>query len=319
MTGKTLIAYSTKTGINAAAAHVIADALKTTYNMNVTVTDLRNGPPDITPFQNIIVGGGVKSTSVYNEAVDFLEKDFGGRNVAVYFCCEDEENPKAQSTEDNSKKVLAKNKSLKPIDVAAFGGCMLRQGRPAMDELNMNRVRDWAIELGKKFNTRSQPPQQAAPVVKVKPVVEMPATAKETEGVFEIILDSVDKFRFHLKAANGEIIAVSQSYGAKESAINGIDSIKTNAPIAKIADLTTAEGAMPKPKHAKGIVQETVFEIQTNAPDKWRFHLKAANGEIIAVSQSYQTKESAEAGIASVKNNAPMAKVVDLTIAATEA
>jgi uncharacterized protein YegP (UPF0339 family)/menaquinone-dependent protoporphyrinogen IX oxidase len=240
MTGKTLIAYSTKTGINEAAAHAIADALKTTYSMDVTVTDLRNGPPDITPFQNIIVGGGVKSTSVYNEAVDFLEKDFGGRNVAVYFCCEDDENPKAQSTEDNTKKVLAKNKSLKPMDIAAFGGCMLRQGRPVMDELNMNRVRDWAIELGKKLNPQTQPPQQRAPVVKVKPVVEMPATAKETEGFFEIILDSANKFRFHLKAANGEIIAVSQSYGAKESAINGIDSIKKNAPIAKIVDLTIA-------------------------------------------------------------------------------
>jgi uncharacterized protein YegP (UPF0339 family)/menaquinone-dependent protoporphyrinogen IX oxidase len=315
MTGKTLIAYSTKTGINEAAAHAIADALKTTYSMDVTVTDLRNGPPDITPFQNIIVGGGVKSTSVYNEAVDFLEKDFGGRNVAVYFCCEDDENPKAQSTEDNTKKVLAKNKSLKPMDIAAFGGCMLRQGRPVMDELNMNRVRDWAIELGKKLNPQTQPPQQRAPVVKVKPVVEMPATAKETEGFFEIILDSANKFRFHLKAANGEIIAVSQSYGAKESAINGIDSIKKNAPIAKIVDLTTAEGAMPK--HAKGIVQETVFEIQTNAPDKWRFHLKAANGEIIAVSQSYGAKESAINGIDSIKKNAPIAKIVDLTIAAT--
>ena len=151
MTGKILIAYSTKSGINEAAAHAIADALKTTYSMDVTVADLRNGQPDITPFQNIIVGGGVDSTSVYNEAVNFLEKDFGGRNVAVYFCCEDEENPKAQSTEDNSRKVLAKNKSLMLIDVAAFGGCMLRQGRPVMDELNMNRVRDWAIDLGKKF------------------------------------------------------------------------------------------------------------------------------------------------------------------------
>jgi len=313
MSGKTLIAYSTKTGINEAAAHVIADALKTTYNMDITVTDLRNGPPDITPFQNIIVGGGVKNTSVYSEAVDFLEKDFWGRNVAIYFCCEDDENPKAESTEDNSKKVLAKNKSLKPIDIAAFGGCMLRKGRPVMDELNMNRVRDWAIELGKKFNTQTQQPKQVAPVVKVIPVVEKHVTVKETEGVFEIILDSADKFRFHLKAANGEIIAVSQSYGAKESAIRGIDSMKKNAPIAKIADLTTPGEAMPKLKHAKEFVQEPVFEIQSNAPDKFRFHLKAANGEIIAVSQSYGTKESTETGIASVKKNAPIAKIVDLS------
>jgi menaquinone-dependent protoporphyrinogen IX oxidase len=155
MSGKILVAYSTKTGINEQAAKVIADAFKTTYKTDVTVVDLKAGSPDITAFQNIIVGGGVKSTSVYNEAVDFLEKDFGGRKVALYFCCEDQENPKEQSTEDNSKKVLAKNKSLKLIDVAAFGGCMLREGRPVMDDLNMNRVKEWAIELGRKFNIQA--------------------------------------------------------------------------------------------------------------------------------------------------------------------
>jgi len=319
MTGKILIAYSTKSGINEAAAHAIADVLKTNYSMDVTVADLRNGPPDITPFQNIVVGGGVDNTSVYNEAVNFLEKDFWGKNVAVYFSCEDEENPKAQSTEDNSRKVLVKNKSLMLIDVVSFGGCMLRQGRPVMDEQNMNRVKDWAIDLGKKFialepipAVKMTPVDEKTP--KPTPVVEMSATPKETEGVFEIILDAANKFRFHLKAGNGQIIAVSQGYGAKESAISGIDSIKKNAPIAKIADLTAGEVAVPK--KAKGIVQDPVFEIQTNAPDKWRFHLKAGNGEIIAVSQSYQSKESAESGIASVKKNAPTAKIVDLTLEA---
>jgi menaquinone-dependent protoporphyrinogen IX oxidase len=166
MTGKILIVYSTKSGINEEAAHAVADVLKTVYSIDVTVADLRNGQPDITPFQNIIVGGGVKNTSVYGEAVDFLEKDFGGRSVAVYFCCEDEENPKTQSTEDNTRKALAKNKSLRPVDVAAFGGCMLRQGRPVMDDQNMNRVREWAMELGKKFNTQSQPLLNTVPFEK---------------------------------------------------------------------------------------------------------------------------------------------------------
>jgi uncharacterized protein YegP (UPF0339 family)/menaquinone-dependent protoporphyrinogen IX oxidase len=323
MTGKTLIAYSTKTGINEATAHAIADALKTTYNMDVTVADLRNGTPDITPFRNIIVGGGVDSKNVYNEAVDFLENDFWGKNVAVYFSCEDDENPRAQSTEDNKQKVLNKNKALKPIDVAAFGGCMLRQGRPVMDELNMNRVREWAIDLGKKFTAlEPMPVVEVTPMViktpQPMPVVEMQAAAKENEGVFEIICDAADRFRFHLKAGNGEIIAVSQSYGTKESAIVGIDSIKKNAPIAKIADLSTQEGVKTKEaKRPAGIVQDPVFEIQFNAPDRYRFHLKAGNGEIIAVSQSYLSKQSAEGGIASVKKNAPMAKVVDQTIAAT--
>ncbi len=322
MTKKTLIAYSTKTGINAHAANAIADALKTTYSMDVTVVDLKNGPPDIAPFQNIIVGGGVDRTSVYNEAVDFLEKDFWGKNVAVYFCCQDEENPRAQNTEDNKQKVLTKNEALKPIDVVAFGGCRLSQEGPIMDELNMNRVKEWAIELGTKFNAvKPMPVVEVKPVVERKPkpmpIVEIDAPAKENEGIFEIICDAADRFRFHLKAGNGEIIAVSQSYGAKDSAIKGIDSIKANAPIAKIADLSTQEGVETKAEQAGGIVQDTVFEIQFNEPDRFRFHLKAGNGEIIAVSQSYLSKQAAETGIASVKKNAPIAKIVDQTIAAT--
>ena len=156
MTGKTLIVFSTISGLNEDVAHAIAEALKTTYNMDATLADLRKGPPDITPFQNIIVGGG-GGKSVYNEAVDFLEKDFEGRNVALYFCCEGGENPKAEITESNQKKLLSKNQYLKPIDVAGFGGCLISQNRTVMDDLNMARVKEWAIELGKKFNALSQP------------------------------------------------------------------------------------------------------------------------------------------------------------------
>jgi hypothetical protein len=364
MTGKTLIAYSTKSGINADAAHAIADALEKNYNMDITVADLKDGTPDIGPFQNIVVGGGVKGTSVYSEAVDFLEKNFEDRSVALYFCCEDEENPKTQSTENNTKELMAKNKSLKPIDVAAFGGCVIKQGRSVMDTLNMNRLTEWAMELGKKFNPQPQSLQQAAtssdtagavialepmppaeptpavektpepmppaeptpavektpepmPPAEVMPAVEMPAMEKETEGLFEIMCDSADKFRFHLKAANGEIIAASQSYGAKESALKGIASIKKNASIAKIVDLAAAGGAMPEATHAAGIVQDPVFEIMCDVGGKFRFHLKAPNGQIIAASQSYGTLASAEKGIASIKKNAAMARVVDHTIVAT--
>jgi uncharacterized protein len=55
------------------------------------------------------------------------------------------------------------------------------------------------------------------------------------------------------------------------------------------------------------------FEISKDKSGKFRFHLKAANGEIIAASQGYETKASAEKGIASVKTSAPDAQVVDLT------
>jgi menaquinone-dependent protoporphyrinogen IX oxidase len=157
MTGKTLIVFSTISGLNGEVAHVIANELKTTYNMDASVADLRKGQPDITQFQNIVVGGGDSGKNVYSETVDFLAQDFEGKKVAFYFCCEPGENPKADITEGNQKKLLTKNMSLKPIDVVAFGGCQFRQGRTFMDDQNMDKVKEWAIELGKKFDSPSQP------------------------------------------------------------------------------------------------------------------------------------------------------------------
>ena len=55
------------------------------------------------------------------------------------------------------------------------------------------------------------------------------------------------------------------------------------------------------------------FEISNDKAGKFRFHLKAPNGEIIAASQGYETKAAAEKGIESVKANASSAAVVDLT------
>jgi uncharacterized protein YegP (UPF0339 family) len=57
-------------------------------------------------------------------------------------------------------------------------------------------------------------------------------------GKFEIIKDKAGKYRFHLKAANGEIIAASQAHDTKASAENGIESVQKNAPDAKVVDLT---------------------------------------------------------------------------------
>jgi len=46
---------------------------------------------------------------------------------------------------------------------------------------------------------------------------------------FELYADKAGEFRFRLKAVNGEIIAVSEGYTAKASALNGIESVKSNA------------------------------------------------------------------------------------------
>ncbi len=53
---------------------------------------------------------------------------------------------------------------------------------------------------------------------------------------FEVYKDASGQFRFRLRAANNEIIAVSEAYTTKAACMNGIQSVKTNAPIAEIED-----------------------------------------------------------------------------------
>lgn len=51
---------------------------------------------------------------------------------------------------------------------------------------------------------------------------------------FEVYQDKAGEFRFRLKARNGEIIATSEGYKTKTSCLNGIESVKKNAPDAPI-------------------------------------------------------------------------------------
>jgi uncharacterized protein YegP (UPF0339 family) len=51
---------------------------------------------------------------------------------------------------------------------------------------------------------------------------------------FQVYTDKAGEFRFRLKATNGEIIAASEGYKAKTSCLNGIESIKKNAPEAEV-------------------------------------------------------------------------------------
>ncbi|MCK4636314.1 MAG: YegP family protein [Methanomicrobia archaeon] len=54
---------------------------------------------------------------------------------------------------------------------------------------------------------------------------------------FEIYRDNKGEFRFRLKAPNGEVIAVGEGYTTKAACMNGIESVKKNAPIAEIEEV----------------------------------------------------------------------------------
>ena len=60
--------------------------------------------------------------------------------------------------------------------------------------------------------------------------------ATEKNPKFEVYADKKGEFRFRLKATNGQIIATGEGYKAKASCLNGIESIRKNAPEAAIVE-----------------------------------------------------------------------------------
>ena len=106
---------------------------------------------------------------------------------------------------------------------------------------------------------------------------------------------------FNLKAGNGEVIATSEVYTTEAACRKGIASVIKNAPIAAVED-QTVEG-FQKEKHPK-------FEVYLDKAGEFRYRLKATNGQIIAVGESYKAKASVMNGIESVKKNAAEGNIV---------
>ncbi len=101
--------------------------------------------------------------------------------------------------------------------------------------------------------------------------------------------------KFNLKAGNGEIILSSEVYASEKSCLNGIESVKNNAPIASLEDQTKEGYAQEKcPK----------FEVYTDKAGEFRFRLKAKNGQNIGHSEGYKQLRSCLNGIESVRKNA---------------
>lgn len=54
---------------------------------------------------------------------------------------------------------------------------------------------------------------------------------------FELYKDARGEFRWRLVAPNGQTIATGEGYKTKDSAKNGIESVKKNAPSAPIEEV----------------------------------------------------------------------------------
>lgn len=57
-------------------------------------------------------------------------------------------------------------------------------------------------------------------------------------GKFEVYADASGKFRFRLKAGNGEVIATGQGYTTKAGALKGVEAVKRAAADAPVVEVT---------------------------------------------------------------------------------
>ena len=106
-------------------------------------------------------------------------------------------------------------------------------------------------------------------------------------GKFLVTLRKNGEYQFELKAGNGQVILTSEGYSTKSGCMSGIESVRKNC------------------------LEMEQFEKKQSKNGKHHFNLKAKNGQVIGVSEIYETVSGMDNGIESVTSNAPDALVDD--------
>ena len=121
-----------------------------------------------------------------------------------------------------------------------------------------------------------------------------PAAKKEKEapkgrsynGKYEVY-HTGDAWQYHLKASNGEILFVSETYTTRDGVIKGIDAVKRN--------LETGDVKIFADKHGN-----------------YKFKLVSRNYRVLAISANYSNEKGATRASESFKNFAVKADIVDI-------
>lgn len=187
----------------------------------------------------------------------------------------------------NGEKVLASQGYSSPssaasaIDSVQANGIVatnyeIREASDGSSYFVLKAANGSVIGVSEMYVSRSNAERAVTSVVKVVKATTVEAPAPQTAGRFEVFKGLDGKQYFHLRAANGEIVAQSQAYSSRSKATQGVASVQTNGVIfARYAVLAAVDG-------------------------RFYFVLKATNGQVIARSQLYATRANAERGVTTV-------------------
>ena len=158
---KTLIAYVTRGGVTREYSEIISEVLREKFGHEVQMIDVRkNKSPDISGYDNIILGTGVRIQRVYKEGLDFLKKDLGGKRVAVFLVSNEAGTP--ESYDDAVRKymdpIMENHQNLNLVSIDGFGGRIKVFGKTTVDTRDPEKVRRWAEQVGEKLRDSTGKP-----------------------------------------------------------------------------------------------------------------------------------------------------------------
>ena len=105
-----------------------------------------------------------------------------------------------------------------------------------------------------------------------------PAAEEKHSRAFEIHEDEAGKWRWRLRARNGELVAMSeQGFATKAGVIKALDVVRRNVAEAEGHEEAATGDDAAEARNIKG------FEIYEDSSGHWRWRLNASNGEILAI------------------------------------
>lgn len=151
---KTLIAYVSRGGVTKEYSEIISGVLREKHGHEVELVDVRkNKSPDLSDYDNIILGTGVRMQRVYREGLRFLKNEFGGKRVAVFLSSNEAGTP--GSYDDAVRKYMDPIREDYPnldlVDIDGFGGRIRVLGKTTVDLRSPEKVERWAEQLGEKL------------------------------------------------------------------------------------------------------------------------------------------------------------------------
>ena len=171
---------------------------------------------------------------------DFDEDIFKYTGKITAAACEEMEEPTAEKAAEAAEFFNALYKNLMEDEKPAVNGRYSVKESEAGVSFKLLAGNNQVIGVSEVYSGRAAMEKGIESVKKNAPEAPVDDLTDDSEEKvsnpkFEVYKDKAGEFRFRLKARNGEVILASEGYKTKASCLNGIESVRKNAP-AEIAE-----------------------------------------------------------------------------------